>query len=86
MKHKSVDGSTTSTFFTTVDLQSLQTGRLTCFNFNLLQSLEHKKYDVPLLAISYSYSRWAVVWRIEPNIILHYIKITYYTKYEVRIG
>ena len=41
----------------------------------LLRSLEHTKYDVPLLTVSYRYSGRTVVWRMELNNILQYIKI-----------
>ena len=58
-----------------------------CSSSRLLQSLDQKKYDVPLFSVSYcdSYSKRAVVWRIELNIILQYIKITYWIKHEVAI-
>ena len=35
------------------------------FITSILQSLEHEKYDAPLLALSFSYSRRAVAWRIK---------------------
>ena len=52
---------------------------------SLLRGLEYTEYDVPLVAVSYSYSRRAVVWRIELNIILQCTKITYRTNYELGI-
>ena len=59
------------------------------FKFKFITKFGTKKYDVPLLSVSYcnSYSKraLALVWRIELNIILQYIKMTYWIKYEVEI-
>ena len=52
---------------------------------SILQSLEYEKYDVPQLAVSYSYSKQEVVRCIKLSIILQCMKITYWTKYEVGI-
>lgn len=57
------------------------------FKFKFITKFGSKKYDVPLFSVSFcdSYSKRAVVWRIELNIILQYIKITYWIKHEVAI-
>ena len=57
------------------------------FKFKFITKFGSKKDDVPLFSVSYcdSYSKRAVVWRIELNIILQYIKITSWIKHEVAI-